>query len=126
MRKDLWSFIKIVNGIYLLSSLYWIFYIMLVTNSRHKNLVLTLLLISITEIILFAISVAFFFVTKNIFNIKEQIKYALIIFMVIIDIYYLKSGSLSVNGIAMVIYIFNLLSILYFIKNALNIKKSCK
>jgi hypothetical protein len=99
---------------------------MLVTNSRHKNLVLTLLLISITEIILFAISVAFFFVTKNIFNIKEQIKYALIIFMVIIDIYYLKSGSLSVNGIAMVIYIFNLLSILYFIKNALNIKKSCK
>lgn len=113
MKKE---FIKIINGIYLFALLIWILYLWLCNKTEIRGYVLLLIFVITSEVFVFLYSLFFSYVTKNIFTIKEQINYGLLIFIAVLNLFYIKTGSID-DTFIILISIINLLCVLYFIKN---------
>ncbi|KUJ62880.1 hypothetical protein AR687_05655 [Flavobacteriaceae bacterium CRH] len=113
MKKD---FIKIINGIYFFALLIWILYLLLLVNTNSRGYILLTIFILVSQGLVFFYSFIFFYLTKNIFTIKEQIIYGLLIFIILIDLFYIKTGSID-DTFIILISIINLSCVLYFLKN---------
>ncbi|TPG37648.1 hypothetical protein EAH81_19365 [Flavobacterium pectinovorum] len=118
MKKNLIEFIKIINGIYLISILIWgLFWFTSIKETDNRTLIIVSIFLFGTQIIILLCSIAFYFLTKNILLIKEQIKYSLIILISVIDLLFLISGRESDSTTLIFIFFINTLSILYIYKN---------
>jgi len=125
MKSDLLKYIKVINGIYFISILIWmIFWFLPLEYFNLRTLVIVALSLFSTQIMVLLCSLIFYFFTKNILLIKDQIQYGLIIMMAVIDILYLINPNMSDGSILIFFFCMNFLSVSYILKNKLTQKKS--
>lgn len=118
MSKNFIDYIKIVNGIYLISILIWmIFWFISIEHCDIREVVVISLFLLSTQIIILFCSLVFYFFTKEILLIKDQIKYSLILLIAIIDLLFLINIA-TVDGTGYVfLLVLNIFSILYILRN---------
>ena len=125
MKSDLLKYIKVINGIYFISILIWmIFWFLTLEYFNLRTLVIVALSLFSTQIMVLLCSLIFYFFTKNILIIKDQIQYGLIIMMAVIDILYLINPGMSDGSILIFFFCMNFLSVSYILKNKLTQKKA--
>ncbi len=105
---------------YLIAIYVWMLYF-ISSEVDERTLVIISFFVFSTQIVILLCSLIFYFLTKGILTIKEQIKYGLIILLAILDICYLINGFNCDKSFLIFIALINILSILYFLKN--NIQK---
>src|SRR3954471_22351552 len=92
MNRDLLKYIKVTNGIYFISILIWmIFWFCSFESFDLRTFIMVSLSLVSIQLIILLCSIIFYFVTKNNLDIKDQIKYGLIILIAILDILYLTN-----------------------------------
>lgn len=123
MKNNLWSYIKVINGIYLIAIYVWMLYF-ISSEVDERTLVIVSFFVFSTQIVILLCSLIFYFLTKGILTIKEQIKYGLIILLAILDICYLINGFNGDKSFLIFIALINILPILYFLKDNIQKKSS--
>lgn len=118
MSRDFINYIKIVNGIYFISTLIWMLFWFISKGSFNSReiIIIALFLLSI-QIIILLYSLVFYFFTKEILLIKDQIKYSLAFLVAIIDLLFLINAAVIDGTGYIFLLVLNLLSILYILKN---------
>lgn len=118
MNRDFLQYIKAINGIYFISILIWIiaWFISLGAFDLRTSVIMGLFLMS-TQIIILICSLLFFFLTKNILLIKEQINYSLVILIAIIDILFLINFAGIERTTLAFLFSLNTLSLTYILRH---------
>lgn len=113
MNKKMFSFIKILCGIYLVAFLIWLLYLKLLTETNIRGFVLLLLFLIVSEIATLFYSVVFYFLTKNFIELK-QINYGLCTYIIILDIFLLAIDfNLFRNPYTILVLLINLFSVVF-------------
>lgn len=118
MNRDFLQYIKAINGIYFISILIWIiaWFVSLGAFDLRTFVIMGLFLLS-TQIIILICSLLFFFLTKNILLIKEQINYSLVILIAIIDILFLINFAGIERTTLAFLFSLNTLSLTYILRH---------
>ncbi len=117
MNRTFLQYIKAVNGIYLISIIIWliVWHISLGSFDLRTFVIMGLFSLS-TQIIILICSILFYFVTRKILLINEQINYSLVILIAIIDILFLMN-LLGLDKTTLVfLFSLNTLSITYILR----------
>jgi hypothetical protein len=113
MNKKMFSFIKILCGIYLAAFLIWLLYLKLFTETNSRGFVLLLLFLIVGEIGTFFYGVVFYFLTKNFSDLK-QINYGLCTYIIYLYIYLLVIDfNLFRNPYTILVLLINLFSLVF-------------
>ncbi|WP_338839483.1 hypothetical protein [Flavobacterium ginsenosidimutans] len=118
MKNNFLQFIKVTNGIFFISILIWLlFWLKTDGIGDLRNLTIILYLLFASEIFVLICSTIFYFLTKNMLTLKEQIKYTLIILIFVIDFFCLAQGAVMDRSVLVFLFAINTFSILYIVKD---------
>ena len=115
--KEFWRYFKVTNGLFGASLIVWLVSIIIPMDKiDDRTAVIVSVFLFGLFFIVFLSSLVFYLLTKTVFTTNEQIKYSLIILIVILNFIFLIISLGDKSYIALPIF-FTATSLIYFFKN---------